>query len=120
MREEDAALAQAVEEFVLTSYEPGQGYEDDRVKLTKVQSHTRRWSAEKLEKLVTRGMFKNLVAVTVVPAKIDEMVRKGKLKLEDVAEAYEERPNKPYVRPTAKKDGLDAESSADLLAEKLA
>jgi predicted lipid-binding transport protein (Tim44 family) len=120
LREKRQALSTAVDEFVLSNYKAGEGYEDDRIRLTKVQGHTRRWDVEKLKTLVTPGMFKNLVKVTADPDKINEMIRKGKLKLETVAAAYTERPNKPYVRPTIKKDGLDVEAQADQLAEKLA
>jgi hypothetical protein len=120
MQEEDAELEAAIREFVLNSYEAGSGYEDDRVRLTKVQGHTRTWNVDKLQAKLSRGLFKSVTQITVVPAKIDEMVRKGKIDLDAIADAYEERANKPYVKPTAKKDGLDAEAEADNLAELLA
>jgi len=114
-------LKEAVDKYVIKNYEPSSGYENDAVSLTHVQGHTRRWNAEKLEELVPRGIFKNLVTIAVVPAKIDEYVRAKKIKREDIEAAYEETPNKPYVRWTPKK--LDtterAASEASSLADKL-
>jgi hypothetical protein len=114
-------LKEAVDRWVIKNYEPSTGYDNDTVSLTHVQGHTRRWNAEKLEELVPKGIFKNLVTITVVPAKIDEYVRAKKIKREDIEPAFEETPNKPYVKWTPKK--LDttsrAESEAASLADKL-
>jgi hypothetical protein len=115
------ALKTAVDKWVIKNYEPSTGYDNEVVSLTHVQSHTRRWNAEKLEELVPRGIFKNLVTVTVVPAKIDEYVRAKKLKREDIEAAYEETENKPYVKWTPKKQANAdrAEAEASSLADKL-
>lgn len=114
-------LKTAVDAYVIKNYDPSSGYENDVMSITHVQGHTRRWNAEKLEKLVPRGVFKNLVTVTVVPAKIDEYVRAKKIKREDIEPAFEETANKPYAKWTPKKqanaDRAAAETSS--LADKL-
>jgi len=110
-----------VDAYVLKTAEPSEGLETDDVILTHVQGHTRVWDAEKLEKLVPRGIFKNLVTITVVPAKIDEYVRAKKITREQIEEAFVEKPKKPYVKWTPKKqaqaDKADAEAAS--LADKL-
>lgn len=117
LEEEVADIDAKVKEFVLGHYEPGDGYEDEYVKVTKVQSHQRRWNVERLQELVKPRMFRSIVTVTVAPAKIDEMVREGKLDLDEIADAYEDFPSSPYVRVTAKSP--DAADAAASLAEKL-
>jgi len=102
---------------VLDHYEAGDGFEDADFKVTKVVSHRRVWNAEKLATLVPRGVYKNLVTVTVVPAKVDQYVRAGKVTLDAIGAAYEETPNAPYVKLTRKQ--ADAADEAQSLAEKL-
>lgn len=119
LREEDAKIEADVKEFVLVNYASGEGYEDERVKLTKVVGHTRTWNVDRLKELVKPGVFKKLTSLVVVPAKIDELVRAGKLDLEEIADAYEERANAPYVKPTIK-SRVDNSAEAESLAEKLA
>jgi hypothetical protein len=112
-------LKEAVDKYVIKTFEPSNGYEDETISLTHVQSHTRKWNAEKLEQLVPRGIFKNLVTVTVVPAKIDEYVRAKKIKREDIEPAFEEVPKAPYVKWTPKKasqDGRAEDEAAGLAA----
>jgi hypothetical protein len=119
LREERAGLVQARDKYIIDHFQAGEGYEDDSYKHTKVVSHTRKWDAEKLEKLVPRGIFKNLVTITVVPSKIDEYVRKGKLDRKKIERAFIETPNEPYVK-TTKKTTSNGEEEAESLAAKLA
>lgn len=120
LRTERDRLREAADKYVVDHYNPGEGIETDTFKMTKVVGHTRWWNPEKLEKLVPRGIYKNLVEVKVLPAKVDEYVRKGKIKRADIEAAFEERPNKPYVKMTKKEQG-DARASAEAssLAEAL-
>jgi len=112
------ALQAVVDEYVLKSYDPGSGYEDDGHKLTVVQSHTRKWNPDKLRKLVPTHIFKNLIEVKVLPAKVDEYVRAGKIKREDIEDAYEESANTPYIKKTTR-GAKNGASEAASLAERL-
>lgn len=119
LREEDAKIEADVKEFVLANYEASEGYEDDRVKVTKVVPHTRVWNADKLKKLVKPGVFKKVVEVKVVPAKIDELVRAGKIDMDGISSAFEETENRAYVKISAKSTSDNSDEAASLL-EKLA
>lgn len=113
---ERAGLKESIEKFVKDKGD----YEDDSIKVTRVQGHRRTWNVAKLESIVPRGVFKNLVKMEVIPAKVDEYVRKGKLDRKKIAPAFEETPNAPYVKWTPKTDSSDrAEQEADGLAEAL-
>lgn len=115
LENEISLLRLAINQFVLDN----DGYEDDSIKITRVQAFRRTWNAEKLENLVPRGIFKNLVTFTVKPEKIDEYVRQGKLNAEKIAAAYEESPNAPFTR-WSKKSQANGAAEAQSLAEKLA
>lgn len=117
LEEEKHALSIEVDAFVLDHYEAGDGYEDDAIRITKVQGHSRRWNAETLMRLVPRGVFKTLVDVTVVPAKVDDAVKAGRITLEQIADAFEETPNRPYLKRTVKAQGREDQAAS--LAEKL-
>ena len=112
------ALQGVVNEYVLKSYEPGEGYVDDAHRLTVVQSHTRKWNPDKLRKLVPMHIFKNITEVKVIPAKVDEYVRAGKIERADIEEAFEEHANAPYIKATTKA-GNSGASEAAALAERL-
>jgi len=118
--EESVALSQAIDEFVLTKYDAGDGYEDDGWKLTKVVGHSRVWNAEKLHKLIPYGVFKKVTRVVVDTHKLNEAVKTGEIDLDRVDAAYEITPNAPYVKRTRKSQGGDPEAEAATLAEKLA
>ena len=115
-------IKEAVDAYVLKHFKAQDGIETPGYKLTHVQGHTRTWDAAKLESLVPRGIFKNLVALTVVPAKIDEYVRAKKIDRDAIAAAYTEKPNKPYVKwsPVKESSADRAESEAAGLADALA
>lgn len=120
LRDERAKIDDAVREFVLTNYEGGEGYEDDVVKITKVQGHKRVWNAERLQELLPRGVFKNVVMLVPNAAKINEYVSAGKIDLDEIEDALEETATAPYVKVTRKSQSGDHEAAADELAEKLA
>ena len=116
---EDQRWDGAIREYVLDAYADGEGYEDERVKITRVVGHRRTWNAERLRELVTPRMFKTVTSVVVLSEKINEMVNAGKLDLDTIGDAWEETPNKPYPKWTYKAQGNRA-SEAESLAEKLA
>lgn len=109
-----AALKTGIDAWVLDH----EKYADDTITITRVQAMRRTWNPDKLEKLVPRGIFKNLVTFTVVPAKIDAYVRQGKLDLDKIAPAFEETPNAPFTKWTVKSN-KNGEVEADSLAEAL-
>jgi hypothetical protein len=115
MEEQRAALRAAIDKFVLD----GKDYEDEDVMITRVQGHRRRWDVKKLETILPRGIFKNVVKIEVDPAKLDEYVRKGKIKREVIEPAFEETPNAPYAKWTEKSDKDRGGKEADKLAEAL-
>lgn len=113
---ETQELKAAVNTFVLNR---GLKMELPTVTITRVQAFKRRWNVETLEKIVPRGIFKNLVKIEVDPAKVDEYVKKGKLDPKKIEAAYEETPNQPFVKWTPKAETHSAEAEAASLAAKL-
>lgn len=121
LEEEVGLLSEAINGYVLDHYDDGDGYEDSDWKATRVVSHRRTWNVERLARLVPKAVFKNVTTTTVVPAKIDQMVRAGKVTLDELAPAYEETANAPYVKVTRRSESSDAgQSEAEELAAKLA
>jgi hypothetical protein len=119
---EQATVKEALDNYVIDKFQAGDGYEDDDWKATKVVGHKRTWDVEKLGKLIPKGIFKNVVKVSVDGEKIDAMVAAGRLDRKKISAAFTEKPNKPYVKITkrekdAKKKG---EAEAESLAAKLA
>ena len=118
LRIEKQELEDAVDKYVLDHYKPGDGYEDDSVKITKVVSHKRYWDPDKLRKLLPTKLYKLVINVSVNSAKLDELVREGKIDREKIESAFEEIPNTPYAKRTAKSDkgSRGAEEAAGLAA----
>lgn len=109
-------MTEAVNTYVVEH----EDYEDDNYKLTRVQGFRRSWNVGTLEKILPRGIFKNIIKIEADPAKIDEYVRSGRLKADVIEPAYEETPNKAYVKMTKKSHKEDvAEAEANALAAKL-
>lgn len=104
LREEIDKLTEAVDGWIIANYEASDGYEDDKVKLTKVVSYRRSWNPEKLRKLLPTKLYKLVIDVTVNKNRLDELVREGKIDPKKIESAYEETPNKPYVKRTDKSD----------------
>jgi hypothetical protein len=117
LQEDIASLKEDIDAYVIDN----EDYEDDDYKLTRVQGFRRKWDTAKLEKILPRGIFKNIVKVEADPVKIDEYVRSGKLKAKLIEPAFEELPNKPYVKMTKKSHAEEkGETEAQSLAAKLA
>lgn len=112
-------LTVAIDNYVLANYTAGEGYEDDKWLATKVVGNTRVWDAGALFKILPRGIFKQITKIVVDPQAIDEAVRAGKITDEQIASALSTRPNKPYVKVTAR-SGASNTAEADNLAAKLA
>jgi hypothetical protein len=110
------ALKSAIDAYVLDHDE----FETDTLKITRVQAHRRTWNIDTLAKIVPRGIFKNIVKMTVDPAKIDALVKEGRLDSKKIAPAYVETPNAAYVKWTEKSDTTSGADEADALADALA
>jgi hypothetical protein len=116
LQEEIGILKSDIDGYVLDKDD----YEDDNYKLTRVQAFRRTWDTAKLEKILPRGIFKNIVTVSADPSKIDEYVRSGKIKSKQIEPAFTETPNAAYVKLTKKSHaGEKGEVEADALAAKL-
>lgn len=115
------AMRQAVDKYVIEKYEAGDGYESDTWKATKVVGHDRSWNLKKLEKIVPRGILKNVLKISVDAKKLDELVKAGRIDRDEIEDAFEEKPKAPYVKITRKESKTDkAAEEAASLAEKLA
>lgn len=108
--EEQVALQLAVNEYVLDKEE----LVTDEWQGTRVQSHTRTWDVDKLRKKLTPAIFKRVIIVKVDNAALDGLVREGKIKLEDIEGALNERPNKPYVKWTPKGENVHDKGDAEV------
>lgn len=110
--EERTALKAAVDAYVIDK----DNYEDDTIKVTRVQGFRRAWDVAKLEKILPRGIFKNVVKIEVDPAKLNEYVNKGKIEEEKITPAFVETPNAPYTKWTPKTKGAGEAEAEDLAA----
>ena len=121
LKVEREELQSAVDKYVVDHYEAGQGYEDSNYRATKVVGHTRSWNPVTLQKLLPTRLYKLVIIVKVDSAKLDELVREGKIERKKIEKAFEETPNTPYVKMT-KKDQSAARSAdeSESLAEALA
>lgn len=116
LQEQIAVLKEDIDKYVLDKDD----YEDTDYKLTRVQAFRRRWDVDKLEAILPRGIFKNIVRVEPDPAKIDQYVREGKIDMKKIAPAYTETPNAPFVKMTKKSHAEEKGSAeAESLAAKL-
>ena len=111
-------LKEARDTYLIGKMEAGATLANDTWQLTKVVAYRRTWDVSKLEKIVPKGILKNITELKVIPEKIDQYVKSGDLTLKKIAPAYTETPNKPYVR-VSKVAAANGETEAAKLAEKL-
>jgi 16S rRNA C967 or C1407 C5-methylase (RsmB/RsmF family) len=112
--DEQAALKAALDGYVVEA----ESFESESWQGTRVQAHTRNWNVDKLRKKLTPALFKRIIKVSVDNAAIDGLVREGKIVFEDIEDALDEKPNKPYVKWTPR--GKDIQDAGVAEAEKLA
>ena len=116
LQQEIADLKLGIDAYVLDR----EDYEDDDYKLTRVQAFRRRWDVDKLEAILPRGLFKNIVKIEVDPIKLDQLVREGRITAKKIEPAYTETPNQPFVKITKKSHAEEKGSAeAESLAAKL-
>lgn len=119
LREELGKLEGAVDKYVIDHSEPGGGYEDDTVRLTKVVSYRRTWNPDTLRKLLPTALYKLVIEVKVDATKLNELVSEGKIDRKKIEAAYEETANAPYVKRTAKSDDKTSKDEAAKLSKAL-
>ena len=116
LQQEIADLKVGIDAYVLDR----EDYEDDDYKLTRVQAFRRRWDVQKLEAILPRGIFKNIVKIEVDPIKLDQLVREGRIAAKKIEPAFTETPNQPFVKITKKSHAEEKGSAeAESLAAKL-
>lgn len=108
-------LNEAIDKYMLRRG-PGTKIESPMANISVVQSHTRWWDTDKLKTLVPRHVFKNIVKLEVDKLALDEQVRAGNITREQIAPAFMEKPNAPYVKRTPVGGARDGQAEADSLA----
>lgn len=73
-------------------------YDDGHFKVTRVQSYKRTWNGDKLLKILGVAGFNKVSRRVPDPDLIDELVKEGKIDLKKIKPAFEETPNKAYVK----------------------
>lgn len=115
LKQDVEAIKAAIQEYLISSETTK--FEHDGVNLTMVQAHKRFWNPDKLKQIIGKAMFIKVSNYTIDPAKIDELVKAGKLEENEIAPAFEEVANKPYLRISyaASDGGEEAERLAEAL-----
>jgi hypothetical protein len=113
---ERAELKAKVDDLVINKLE---AFEDDKIKITRVQGFKRTWDADRLEKILPRAIFRRVIKITPDPAKIDAEVKAGNIEVDRIAPALNETPNKAYAKWTAKSESDGGAAEAESLAAKL-
>jgi hypothetical protein len=112
MRNESTALKFAIEEFMAKSDRPKLEMSGYRWQL--IKSANRVWNPDKLRAALGKAKFLKVCSVTPDPDKIDDLVRKGTINLEDIEDALEEFPKKSYIKRFE-----DSDKKADEEAERV-
>ena len=79
-----------------------------------VRGATRKWNVDKLKAAIGKGKLLQVCKLVVDPDKIDDQVRQGKLKLDDIEGALEETPKAAYIKRYE-----NSEAKGDAEADKL-
>lgn len=117
--EVESELAAVKEEIDSLIVDKGVEYDGDRVKITRVQGYRRKWNVDKLEKIMPRPLFRQVIKLDVDSDKIDQLAREGKIDSKKIEPAYEETPNKAYAKWTWKSDKKNGNNEAASLAAQL-
>lgn len=115
----EAELADVKAEIDSLIVDKGVEYDGDRVKITRVQGYRRKWNVDKLEKIMPRPLFRQVIKLDVDSDKIDQLAREGKIDSKKIEPAYEETPNKAYAKWTWKSDKKNGNNEAASLAAQL-
>lgn len=83
----------------------------DNYKVTLIRRVTSKWNPDKLKKLVGKSTWLKITDHVVSPAKIDDLVREGKLDERAIAPALESTPTKPFIQRFPYKEGQDRDAA---------
>lgn len=114
LQTESANLLVGVQAFAMRRYEPGagNGYEDDRWLVTKVAGKDKIWHLDKLKTLLGARRYNQVTTVVLDRNKLDELVRSGAVSMDDIEDAFDEKPKAPYVKVTPRSESQDGEDEA--------
>jgi hypothetical protein len=108
MRKESVDLKLSLEAWMTDQNE--QKLELDNYRWQLIKPESKRWNADKLRAVLGKAMFLKVCKVEPDPAKIDDLVRQGKIKLPDIEKALEFEPKKPYIK---RYDNSDAKGDTE-------
>jgi hypothetical protein len=104
MLREATNLQRAVDAFLISK--KISELEHANVKLTVVRPHSRYWDGERLKNLVPKRVWLEITKQTPDPDMIEDAIRRGLIKREEIEAAYVEEPKAAYVKKNyGKKDG---------------
>ena len=81
-----------------------------------VRGFTRTWDAGKLKAKLGKAKFLQVCKLTPDPELIDDLVRQGKIKLDDIESALDETPKAPYIKRYENREAK-GDAEADKLKE---
>jgi hypothetical protein len=96
MKQEIVDLKEELRRF-MTANDQAQVIRDD-YKIVLIRRMRSSWNVNKLKKVLSKGQYLKIVKMTVDPAKIDDLVRRGDIDEKLIASALEQTPDKPYLR----------------------
>lgn len=109
MGEEIEALRQSMTTF-MSANDVARVYRDNYA-ITLIRRSSFVWDAEKLKKILSKGMMLKISSLVVNPDKIDDLVREGKIDRKQIERALTEKKQKPHVRVFPYKDGQSADDA---------
>ena len=86
----------------------------DDYRWTLIAPVNRVWNADKLRTILGKAKYLKVVKMEPDPDKIDQLVREGKINLDDIEEALEDFPKKAYIKRYE-----NSEAKGDAEAEKV-
>lgn len=112
LKSETDALKEAVRQFMVTAavdHAPVEG----RGRFQMVRRFSRKWNPDKLRSIIGEKNFKKVTKRVVDSDKLDEFVRSGGYDQKQLEPAYEETPQKPFIRWYDETDSTSEEDALD-------
>ncbi len=83
----------------------------DTYKITAIRRWNTTWNIDKLKAALPKNMLLKVTKLVVDPGKIDDLVRKGTIKPEQIEKALEQTPVKPHIQRYPYKEGQTADDA---------
>lgn len=109
MKEEVSELNEAVRVFMIEN--DIKHVFRDTYKITAIRRWNTSWNLTKLRAVLPKGMLLKVTKMVVDPGKIDDLVRAGKIKPDQIEKALEQTPVKPHIQRYPYKEGQTAEQA---------